>query len=160
MRVPDVLQDVSFIEKNSKKFPTRRDGHTPRLTTIPRRTRTSPIRPASSVAALLAIREWRPRITFSRRTARGEWSERRSVPAREGGGGGGGGGGGAYLCQMRKQETPPLRVERCSPRKQILSILCPTQFLSTLRMARRYHWTEPKRLFRRRWQRRRSGIGR
>ena len=38
--------------------------------------------------------------------------------------------------------------------------LCPTKFLSTLRMAHRYHWTRPRRLFTRRWQRRRSGIGR
>ncbi len=40
---------------------------------------------------------------------------------------------------MRKQEAPLVRVERCSPRKQILSILCPIKFLSTLRMDRRYH---------------------
>jgi hypothetical protein len=74
VRVPDTLQDVFFIEKNTRDSRTRRDGHTPRLTMIPRRTRSSPIRPASSIAASRAIREWRPRITFSRRTARGERS--------------------------------------------------------------------------------------
>ena len=44
---------------------------------------------------------------------------------------------------MRKQDTPPVRLERCSPQKQILSILCPTKFLSTLRMAHRYRQAEP-----------------
>jgi hypothetical protein len=40
---------------------------------------------------------------------------------------------------MGKQETLPLRVERRSRQKPILSTLCPTKFLSTLRMAHRYH---------------------
>ena len=39
---------------------------------------------------------------------------------------------------MRKQGTRLVRVERCSPRIHILSILCRTKCLSTLRMDRRY----------------------
>jgi hypothetical protein len=42
-------------------------------------------------------------------------------------------------CQMSKREAQLVRVERRNPQKQILSILCPTKFLSTLRMAHRYH---------------------
>jgi len=51
---------------------TQRDGPTPHSTMIPRRTRSSRIRRASSIAASRAVREWRPRITFSRRTVRGD----------------------------------------------------------------------------------------
>src|SRR6202021_2459160 len=40
-----------------------------------------------------------------------------------------------HVCQMRKQEAPPVPLERSSPRKQILSISCLTQCLSTPPMA-------------------------
>ena len=64
------------------------------------------------------------------------------------------------VWQMSKQETPLVRAERRSPREQILSILCRTKFLSTLRMARRYRWTEPRRLFTAAVAEARGGIGR
>ena len=77
VRIPDTLQDVFLIEKNTKNFPETKDGHTSHLTMIARRTRLNSIRPASSLAASPAIREWLPRITFSRHTVRGERRERR-----------------------------------------------------------------------------------
>jgi hypothetical protein len=70
VRIPHTLQDVSSSRR------------TPGLTMIPGRTRSSPMRPASSLAALRAIREWRPGITFSGRTAGPERRERGLVPAR------------------------------------------------------------------------------
>src|ERR1700733_11403869 len=56
VRIPDALQDVFFMRRTARNSRAQRDGPTPRLTMIPRRTRSSPIRPASLLVGSRAIR--------------------------------------------------------------------------------------------------------
>ena len=72
VNVPSTLQDVFLIEKDTKRFPTRKDGPTPCSTTIPRPTRSRPMRAAPSIAGSRATRSWRQKITFFTRTRSGE----------------------------------------------------------------------------------------
>jgi hypothetical protein len=46
VRIPDTLQDISSSRRMTRNSLTPRDWHTPHLTMIPNRTRSSPIRPA------------------------------------------------------------------------------------------------------------------
>jgi hypothetical protein len=68
VRVPDTLQDVFLIEKDSTRFPATSGWAYAVLTTTRDPTGTRPIRPAPSTAATHVIRGCRQRITSLRRT--------------------------------------------------------------------------------------------
>ena len=72
VRVPDTLQDIFLIEKDSKRFPDTKGWAYAVFDYNPASDTFKPDATGVVTCGFRAIREWRPRITFSRRTARGE----------------------------------------------------------------------------------------
>src|SRR4249919_3509350 len=65
VRIPESLQDVFFIEKDSKRFPARKAGLTPCLITTRHPTGSRPTRPGRSIAGSRATHAWWQRTTSS-----------------------------------------------------------------------------------------------
>ena len=72
VNVPDTLQDVFLIEKDSKRFPDSGGWGYALFDYDPASDTFTPDKAAPPIAATRAIRQWRQRITFSTRTRSGE----------------------------------------------------------------------------------------